>query len=105
MEWPCSRAWPVPAIGAKTWGSGGLPLSSEQTPSEARYMDGSSSTKTPTETIHVKTRAVSCDGGDGAYGHPKVYLRIAPDQPGQQIMCPYCSRLFVLEAGAGVEAH
>jgi len=59
----------------------------------------------PTEIIHVKTRAVSCDGGDGAYGHPKVYLRIAQDLPEQQIMCPYCSRLFILEAGAGPEAH
>jgi uncharacterized Zn-finger protein len=50
----------------------------------------------PTEIVHVKTHAVSCDGGEGVYGHPKVYLRIVD----QQIMCPYCSRLFVLEAGA-----
>jgi uncharacterized Zn-finger protein len=63
-------------------------------------MDGAR-TKTPTETIHVKTNAVSCDGGDGAYGHPKVYLRIRETQ----IMCPYCSRLFVLESGAEGEAH
>jgi uncharacterized Zn-finger protein len=60
---------------------------------------------TPTEIIRVKTRSVSCDGGNGAYGHPKVYLKISPDLPEQQIMCPYCSRLFVLEAGAGHEAH
>ncbi len=56
---------------------------------------------TPTEIIPVKTHAVSCDGGDGAYGHPKVYLRITDEQ----IMCPYCSRLFVLEAGAKDFAH
>jgi uncharacterized Zn-finger protein len=62
-------------------------------------MDGTS--KTPTEIIHAKSRAVSCDGGDGAYGHPKVYLRIAD----KQIMCPYCSRLFVLQAGASDNAH
>lgn len=61
--------------------------------------------KTPTEIIHVKTRSVACDGGDGAYGHPKIYLRIAPSLPEQQIMCPYCSRLFVLEPGAGHEEH
>jgi uncharacterized Zn-finger protein len=60
--------------------------------------------KTPLEIIHTQSRSVSCDGGDGAYGHPKVYLRISPDLPEQQIMCPYCSRLFVLE-GAGSEAH
>jgi uncharacterized Zn-finger protein len=64
-------------------------------------MDSIGSTKTPTEIIHVKTSAVSCDGGDGAYGHPKVYLRIA----GTQIMCPYCSRLFVLEPGAVDAGH
>jgi uncharacterized Zn-finger protein len=57
--------------------------------------------KTPTEIIHVKTHAVSCDGGNGAYGHPKVYLRIRDTQ----IMCPYCSRLFVLEPGATDLAH
>jgi len=59
----------------------------------------------PTEIIHVQTRSVSCDGGDGAYGHPKVFLKIAADLPEQQILCPYCSRLFILEPGAGHEAH
>jgi uncharacterized Zn-finger protein len=64
-------------------------------------MESISTTKTPTEIIHVKTSAVSCDGGVGALGHPKVYLRIA----GMQIMCPYCSRLFVLEPGAVDAGH
>jgi uncharacterized Zn-finger protein len=60
------------------------------------------STKTTErEIINVKTRAVSCDGGEGVYGHPKVYLRIA----GTEIMCPYCSRLFVLEPGAVDHSH
>jgi uncharacterized Zn-finger protein len=63
-------------------------------------MDGTAQ-KTPTEIIHVKTSAVSCDGGNGAYGHPKVYLRIRDTQ----IMCPYCSRLFVLEPGVTDLAH
>jgi uncharacterized Zn-finger protein len=57
--------------------------------------------KTPRETVNVKTHAVSCDGGDGPFGHPKVYLKIAD----KQVMCPYCSRLFVLEAGAVDSAH
>ena len=30
----------------------------------------------PTETIHVDDRVVACDGGDGALGHPRVWLRI-----------------------------
>jgi len=52
---------------------------------------------TPTEIIDVTDRTVACDGGGGALGHPRVYLRIAE----QQIQCPYCSRLYVLKPGAG----
>ncbi len=52
---------------------------------------------TPTETIYVDHRVVACDGGGGALGHPRVFLRIVE----QQVMCPYCSRLYVLNAGAG----
>ncbi len=55
----------------------------------------------PTEITHVKTRIIACDGGDGPYGHPKVYLRITASQ----ITCPYCSRLFILEPGATDSAH
>ncbi len=51
---------------------------------------------TPTEIIHVDDRTVACDGGDGALGHPRVFLRI----PDEQVMCPYCSRLYILNAGA-----
>ena len=51
----------------------------------------------PTEIIHVDERTVACDGGDGPLGHPRVFLRIAA----QQVMCPYCSRLYVLNEGAG----
>jgi uncharacterized Zn-finger protein len=49
------------------------------------------------ERIDVDSRVVACDGGDGALGHPRVYLRIVD----RQIFCPYCSRLFVLRDGAG----
>jgi uncharacterized Zn-finger protein len=51
----------------------------------------------PTEIIPVDERTVACDGGDGALGHPRVWLRINE----RQIMCPYCSRLYVLNEGAG----
>ena len=54
----------------------------------------------PTEIIHVDDRTVKCDGGGGALGHPRVFLRI----PERQVFCPYCSRLYVLNAGAG-EGH
>ena len=52
---------------------------------------------TPTEIIHVDDRVVACDGGGGALGHPRVFLRIED----QSVMCPYCSRLFLLNEGAG----
>jgi uncharacterized Zn-finger protein len=51
----------------------------------------------PTETIQVTDRTVACDGGNGPLGHPRVFLYI--DE--QSVICPYCSRLYVLAAGAG----
>lgn len=60
--------------------------------------DGATTSEvTPTEIIQVDSRTVPCDGGDGALGHPRVFLRIE----GQRVMCPYCSRLYVLKPGAG----
>ncbi len=60
-------------------------------------MDGTATGKLPTEIIHVDQRTLACDGGDGALGHPRVFLYIE----GESVMCPYCSRLFVLQEGAG----
>ena len=51
----------------------------------------------PTETIHVDDRTVACDGGDGGLGHPRVFLRIED----HEVTCPYCSRHYVLNEGAG----
>ncbi|MBS0639112.1 MAG: zinc-finger domain-containing protein [Acetobacteraceae bacterium] len=51
----------------------------------------------PTEVMQVNERTVACDGGGGNLGHPRVYLRIV----GEEVMCPYCSRLYVLNPGAG----
>lgn len=55
----------------------------------------------PTETIVVEAPAVACDGGGGALGHPRVFLRIKPEAG--EIDCPYCGRRYVLKEGA--EAH
>jgi len=49
------------------------------------------------ERIEVGSRVVACDGGDGALGHPRVWLKIVE----RQIFCPYCSILYVLREGAG----
>jgi uncharacterized Zn-finger protein len=51
----------------------------------------------PSETIYVDDRTVACDGGDGALGHPRVFLRIED----REVTCPYCSRHYVLNEGAG----
>ena len=53
------------------------------------------------QIVHVHTPTVSCDGGAGPAGHPLVYLRIVE----QQITCPYCSKLFILEEGATDSGH
>jgi uncharacterized Zn-finger protein len=52
---------------------------------------------TPTETVQVDDRTVACDGGNGPLGHPRVFLYIEQ----QSVVCPYCSRLYVLTPGAG----
>ena len=49
------------------------------------------------ETFVVTSRVLACDGGTGASGHPRVWLRIA----GTQTFCPWCSRVYVLAEGAG----
>jgi uncharacterized Zn-finger protein len=53
------------------------------------------------EAYIVSDPVVGCDGGGGALGHPLVYLRIESDG---QVICPYCSRRFVL-AEAARPAH
>jgi len=60
---------------------------------------GEATTTSATEVISVDSRTVACDGGDGPLGHPRVFLHIADGQ----VMCPYCSRLYVLKDGAGDE--
>jgi uncharacterized Zn-finger protein len=55
----------------------------------------------PPETIEVDTLDVSCDGGGGPLGHPKVYLSLENGR----VECPYCDRLFVLREGAKPGGH
>ncbi|MBV9979005.1 MAG: zinc-finger domain-containing protein [Bradyrhizobium sp.] len=52
------------------------------------------------ETIECDDTRVSCDGGGGVLGHPKVYLEMG-DQT--YVECGYCDRRFVLREGA--QAH
>ncbi|MDE8348143.1 MAG: zinc-finger domain-containing protein [Acidocella sp.] len=58
-------------------------------------------TATTSEIIRVKTRSVSCDGDAEVLGHPKVFLNIT----GTQVVCPYCSKCFILEPGSVDHSH
>ena len=46
------------------------------------------------ETRIVHDWRVACDGGEGALGHPRVWLQI-PEDTGW-VECPYCDCKYVL---------
>ncbi|MGF1624733.1 MAG: zinc-finger domain-containing protein [Alphaproteobacteria bacterium] len=56
----------------------------------------------PAETIDVDSRTVWCDGGDGALGHPRVWLEMGP---ADHVDCPYCGRRFRVKEGVKSSAH
>lgn len=47
------------------------------------------------ETQIVREYRVSCDGGEGALGHPRVWLSL-PRETGR-VTCGYCDKLFIHE--------
>lgn len=55
------------------------------------------------ETIEVHKLEVTCAGGSGPLGHPKVYLHI--DQDKGSVTCPYCSRQFILRRPGAAGGH
>ena len=55
------------------------------------------------EVIEVTATRVACDGGDGAAGHPRVWLQIDPEKG--WVECGYCDRRYVLKPGSGHEDH
>ena len=46
------------------------------------------------EIEYTNLKKLSCNGLDGPSGHPKVYLDMGDKN---QIICPYCSKLFILK--------
>ena len=48
------------------------------------------------ETIFVYDHRVSCDGGGGALGHPKVFLEMGADG---KVVCGYCGRVYIMRRG------
>ena len=52
----------------------------------------------PPETRIVSEWRVACDGGEGALGHPRVWLSIPHDIG--WVDCGYCDRRFIHESHA-----
>ncbi len=48
----------------------------------------------PPETETVTSMRVACDGGEGALGHPRVWLSIDPKTG--FVDCGYCDKRYVL---------
>lgn len=49
------------------------------------------------ETVIVEQSRVACDGGEGALGHPRVWLFI-PEETGF-VECGYCDKKIILKGG------
>lgn len=49
------------------------------------------------ETVIVEQSRVACDGGEGALGHPRVWLLI-PAETGF-VECGYCDKKIVIKGG------
>lgn len=46
----------------------------------------------------VESSKIACDGGEGALGHPRVWLHI-PEETGY-VECPYCDAKYILKGSA-----
>ena len=58
----------------------------------------------PEEIIEVEKASVACDGGGGALGHSRVYLSLKQENE-YEVVCPYCSRHYVLKEGVQLHGH
>lgn len=47
------------------------------------------------DTLTVTTWKVACDGGEGALGHPRVWLSL--DQSTGEVTCSYCDKIFRID--------
>lgn len=48
------------------------------------------------EVHYCVENKIACDGGDGALGHPRVYLQM---DDAQQAVCPYCDKQYIKTGG------
>ena len=59
--------------------------------------------KSDFETITVTTAKIACDGNAAeGLGHPRVWLDLTAHG---EIVCPYCSRTYVLAEGVKLGHH
>lgn len=65
----------------------------------ARREEGMPMTPDAPETEVVATWKVACDGGEGALGHPRVWLSIPEDRG--WVECGYCDKRYVHESRVG----
>lgn len=49
--------------------------------------------------IEVAGRTTHCDGGDGALGHPRVFINL-DKKSGAPAVCGYCGKRFVTKPGS-----
>jgi uncharacterized Zn-finger protein len=59
--------------------------------------------ETQPETQTVTTWKVACDGGDGALGHPRVWLTIPADTG--FVECGYCDKRYVIDRDHAHDDH
>jgi uncharacterized Zn-finger protein len=50
----------------------------------------------PPEIVLANSHKVSCNGGGGALGHPKVWYEMGDED---FVECKYCDRRFILIGG------
>jgi uncharacterized Zn-finger protein len=55
------------------------------------------------ETETVTTWKVACDGGEGALGHPRVWLTIPQDTG--WVECGYCDKRYVIDRAHAHDDH
>jgi uncharacterized Zn-finger protein len=53
------------------------------------------------DVVRVTSRTVACEGSGPDSGHPKVFLTFKPGS--REVICPYCSRTFVLAEGTSAD--
>mgnify|MGYP001101242948 FL=1 len=60
-------------------------------------------TITAPETVTTTHWKVACDGGEGALGHPRVWL-VIPEETGF-VECGYCDRRYVIDRDHAEDDH